>query len=88
MWRRLSARQNRSFDEAFSGVFGENPRALYGRFTAELTARSVAVDQALRRAAPADTGEIIQRLAWGTGDPAVSPDGRRVAVVIRAPRGA
>jgi hypothetical protein len=85
VWRRLSARQNRSFDEAFSGVFGENPRALYGRFTAELTARSVAVDQALRRAAPADTGEIIQRLAWGTGDPAVSPDGRRVAVVIRAP---
>ena len=85
VWRRLSARQNRSFDEAFTGVFGESPRALYGRFTSELTARSVAIEQTMRRAAPADTGEIIQRLAWSTGDPAISPDGQRVAIVLRSP---
>jgi Tol biopolymer transport system component len=85
VWRRLSARQNRTFDEAFTGVFGETPRALYGRFTTELTARSVAVEQAMRRAAPSDTGEIIQRLAWSTGDPAISPDGQRVAIVLRSP---
>jgi len=85
IWRRLSARQNRGFDEAFTGVYGESPRALYGRFTSELTARSVAIDSSLRRSAPADTGDIVQRLAWGTGDPAVSPDGRRVAIVLRSP---
>ena len=85
VWRRLSARQNRTFDEAFAGVYGESPRALYGRFSSELTARSVAIEQAMRRAAPADTGEIVQRLAWGTGDPAVSPDGQRVAIVLRSP---
>jgi len=85
IWRRLSARSNRTFDEAFIGVYGETPRALYGRFTTELTARSVAIEQAMRSSAPADTGEIIQRLAWSTGDPAISPDGRRVAIVLRSP---
>ena len=85
IWRRLSAVQNRTFDEAFAGVYGESPRALYGRFTSELTARSVAIEQTMRRAAPADTGEIVQRLAWSTGDPAVAPDGQRVALVLRSP---
>jgi len=41
VWRRLSARQNRSFDEAFAGVFGESPRAMYGRFTADVTGRAI-----------------------------------------------
>jgi len=85
IWRRLSAVQNRTFDEAFAGVYGESPRALYGRFTSELTARSVAIEQAMRRAAAADTGEIVQRLSWSTGDPAISPDGQRIALVLRSP---
>ncbi len=85
IWRRLSAVQNRTFDEAFSGVYGESARALYGRFTSELTARSVAIEQTMRRSAPGDTGEIVQRLAWSTGDPAISADGRRAAIVLRSP---
>jgi hypothetical protein len=85
VWRRLSAVQNRSFDEAFAGVYGESARALYGRFASELTARSVAIEQAMHAAAAADTGEIIQRLSWSTGDPAISPDGRRIAIVLRSP---
>ena len=84
IWRRLSARQNRTFDEAFTGVYGESPRALYGRFTSELTARSVAIEQTMRRTAPADTGEIVQRLAWSTGDPGIAPDGQRIAIVLRS----
>ena len=32
VWRRLSAKQTRSFDEAFTGVFGESPRTLYARY--------------------------------------------------------
>jgi hypothetical protein len=90
IWRRLTARQDRSFDEAFSGVFGESARALYGRFTAELTGASLDVERAVRAArvsdaADADSGAIVQRLAWGTGDPAISHDGRRVALVLRSP---
>jgi hypothetical protein len=83
LWRRMSAVQDRGFDEAFGGVFGESARVLYGRFSAELTAKAM-VAQRLTAAA-GDTGAVVQRLAWGTGDPAISPDGRRVAIVLRSP---
>jgi hypothetical protein len=83
LWRRLSARQNRTFDEAFVGVFGESPQALYGKFVADVTLKS---EEAARqiRAAGSDTGAIVQRLARGTGDPAISADGQRVVIVVRS----
>ena len=83
LWRRLSARQNRTFDEAFAGVFGESPRALYGRFTTDVTGKALEAEKLLQRAG-GDTGAIVQRLAWSTGDPAISRDGRRVALVVRS----
>jgi len=83
LWRRLSARQNRTFDEAFIGVFGESPQALYGRFVADLTEKSEEAAHQIRTAGP-DTGAIVQRLARSTGDPAISADGQRVAIVIRS----
>lgn len=83
VWRRLSAKQQRSFDDAFAGVYGESPRALYGRFSAELTSEAVAIERRLRAAGP-DSGAIVQRTSWSTGDPAISPDGRLVALVIRS----
>lgn len=84
VWRRLSARQNRTFDEAFSGVYGDSPAVLYGRFAAEVTAASFAAIHRAGTASVADTGEIVQRLARQTGDPAISPDGKRVALVVRS----
>ncbi|HEV8497587.1 MAG TPA: hypothetical protein VGQ56_12025 [Gemmatimonadaceae bacterium] len=84
LWRRLSARQNRTFDAAFAGVFGESPRAMYGRFSAELTGRSLEAERAIRAGSPSDTGEIVQRLSWSTGDPAISRDGRQIALVQRS----
>ena len=83
VWRRLSARQNRTFDEAFTGVYGESAAALYGRFTAELTMKSLDIAQTMA-AATNDTGTIVQRLARSTGDPAISTDGQRVAIVLRS----
>jgi Tol biopolymer transport system component len=83
VWRRLSAKQQRTFDQAFSGVYGESARNLYGRFTAELTADALAIERRLRAAA-ADTGAIVQRTSWSTGDPAISADGQRVALVLRS----
>jgi hypothetical protein len=85
VWRRLSARQNRTFDESFAGVFGESPRALYGRFTTELTGRSLDAERVIRSAGAGDTGEIVQRLSWSTGDPTISRDGQRIALVQRSP---
>jgi hypothetical protein len=83
LWRRLTARVNRSFDAAFAGVYGDSPALLYDRFRAEVTAAAVNVDRALVQTGVAD-GELIQHLSRGTGDPAISPDGHRVALVLRS----
>lgn len=82
VWRRLTARQVRSFDASFAGVYGDSPRTLYGRHVAELTRDAMAAKAELERAGLVE-GELIQRLAWHTGDPALSPDGEHVAVVLR-----
>jgi hypothetical protein len=81
LWRRMSARTDRGFVEAFAGVYGEAPDVLYGRFTAELTARAKAAETATRQS-QADTGRTIQHLARETGDPAISRDGGRVALML------
>src|SRR5258708_18033268 len=46
LWARMTARQRRSFDAAFSGVFGESPSRVYGQFGAELTANAIAAAKA------------------------------------------
>ncbi|HEY9450434.1 MAG TPA: hypothetical protein VIQ60_11855, partial [Gemmatimonadaceae bacterium] len=89
VWRRMSARRNRSFDEAFAGVFGGYPQDLYGRFTAELTGRALEAERDVHTAlgaSPPDSGvgRTVQALAWNTGGPAVSRDGSLVALVVRA----
>ena len=83
LWRRMSARTDRSFDAAFAGLYGDSPRALYGRFSAELTGKALQIEQTLRDSGLVE-GTLVQRLAWTTGDPAVSPDGKLVAVVLRS----
>jgi hypothetical protein len=79
VWARLTARQQRSFDAAFTGVFGDSPARLYGQFVAELTAASIAID----RPGELAEGELWQETTRGSGDPAVSPDGSLLAVVQR-----
>ena len=83
VWRRLTARTNRSFDEAFAGVYGDAPAVLYDRFRAEVTASAVAIDSALARQGLVE-GELVQHLSRATGDPAVSRDGQHVAIVLRS----
>ena len=82
LWRRMSARRDRTFDAAFAGVYGAGPAELYGRFTVDVTERALQARNALRAAGLA-VGDTVQRLNWGTGDPAVSPDGRQMAIVLR-----
>ncbi|HEX5972867.1 MAG TPA: hypothetical protein VFY85_13130, partial [Gemmatimonadaceae bacterium] len=54
LWRRTTAVTDRSFDEAFRGVYGETPADLYGRFVAEVTANALAIDRALGHAGLVD----------------------------------
>ena len=82
LWRRLTAKTDRSFGSAFAGVYGGSPSELYSRFTVELTADAVEIARALERQ-PRSEGELVQRLVRTTGDPAISPDGRFVALTIR-----
>jgi hypothetical protein len=96
LWRRMTARSKRSFNEAFTGVYGASPDELYGQFTAELThdaldARAGAPQQALLAARsdslPAEgEGELVQRLHWATGAPALSRDDSLMAMVLSDPR--
>ncbi len=82
VWRRLSARRNRSFVAAFSGVYGDSPAGLYGLHAAEITRDAMAAKAELERAGIVQ-GELVQRLTWATGDPAISPDGKRVVIALR-----
>ena len=83
LWARMTARQRRSFDNAFTGVFGESPERLYGRFSAELSENAMT----LRRAGGWREGELWQETSRGSGDPAVSPDGKDLAMVLRDAKG-
>ncbi|MEO5569115.1 MAG: hypothetical protein ABIR92_11515 [Gemmatimonadaceae bacterium] len=65
LWRRLSARNDRGFGDAFTGVYGEPPDVLYGRFASQLTADAIAMRD-LGRRTNADTGTTIQHLARET----------------------
>lgn len=85
LWRRMSAKQQRSFDEAFVGVFGDSPRVLYGLFAAELTTNAMQAAKQIHGMGMTDTGTVVQRLTWDTGDPAISLDGQRAAIVLRSP---
>ena len=74
LWARMTARQTRSFSQAFEGVFGDRPERLYGKFVAELTARPLP---------PSQEGELWQETSNASGEPAVSPDGKQLAIVLR-----
>ncbi|MEA2413356.1 MAG: hypothetical protein QOI58_13 [Thermoanaerobaculia bacterium] len=83
LWARMTARQRRSFDSAFTGVFGDTPQHLYGRFTAELSENAMTV----ARAGDWKDGELWQETTRGIGDPAISPDGTKLAMVLRNAKG-
>ncbi|MEO7038581.1 MAG: hypothetical protein ABI446_01215 [Gemmatimonadaceae bacterium] len=99
LWRRMSARVPRTFADAFTGVYGAPPDELYGIFAAELThdaldavaaregGRGGALLASATDTAGADEeGELVQRLHWATGAPALSRDDSLLALVRTDPQ--
>lgn len=84
LWRRMTAKQDRTFEAAFAGVFGEAPWVLYGRFVAEVTAQAMAAKQALAAQGLAQGG-LRQHQNWYVGAPALSRDGEKVALRLSSP---
>lgn len=82
VWRRMTARITRSFDASFAGVYGDAPATLYGLYTAALTRDAMEAKAALERAGLVQ-GTLVQHLSWGTGDPAISPSGEKLAITVR-----
>ncbi len=78
LWGRMTAKKERGFDVAFTGLFGEAPEILYGRFCAELTAAAVTAEQER----PEQVGERFADLTRGASTPTVSTDGKQLAAVI------
>lgn len=83
LWARMTAREIRSFEDAFEGVFGNDPATLYARFVAELTHEALRLE-ALR---PVDVDTLWQDLSSSTGSPSVSPSGDHVATILRPKNG-
>lgn len=75
LWRRMSARKNRSFEENFEGVFGEEPEVLYQRFCAEVTVAALAVETDVEE-------HVFLELEGWTGAPDVSPNGMKLAFMV------
>ncbi len=78
LWARMTARTPRGFDDAFRGVFGDNPADLYDRFRAELTWRALDAEHHTE----IQEGTLWQDLSWNTGAPAVSPDGQQLVLEL------
>jgi hypothetical protein len=85
LWARMTARQRRSFDDAFAGVFGGPPLELYSEFTVDVTGKAMTARMRLR-SADIVAGEMFQRLSTISADPAASPDGEMLAVTISPPQ--
>lgn len=84
LWRRATARKKRDFEEAFKGTFGDAPAVLYGRFVSELTYKAHQARETLERQGLAE-GTLVQHWNWGVGAPAISPDGKLLAVRRASP---
>ena len=87
VWARMSARENRGFDQAFEGIFGAPAEELYGLFVVDVMAQALEARGQLGAAGGLAEGTLFQRSTRALGDPAVSPDGAHLAFERREDTG-
>ncbi|TKB49869.1 hypothetical protein FCL40_06865 [Ferrimonas sediminicola] len=77
LWTRMAAREPRSFEQAFEGVFGQGPERLYRRFVAETTYQAMSQEA---QAQPETGGQWLEH-HWQLSPPTISPSGEQLAVI-------
>ncbi|MBN2381717.1 PD40 domain-containing protein [bacterium] len=80
LWKRMTARKNRSFRDAFSGVFQEPPDEIYGRFAAETTAQAIQLKHQIEQEGLRE-GTLWAKNYRNIGHPSLAPDGSLMALV-------
>lgn len=81
LWRRMTARKNRSFADSFTGVYGESPDELYGKFKAETIANAMNLKAAMEKEG-LNEGTVWIKQYQNLGNPSLSPDGSAMAVLM------
>ena len=77
VWTRLQAKQGRSFEEAFQGVFLESPEYLYQRFVAEYTYEIMAQEQKLGKS----SASLWYDASFDLSSPVVNADQTYIALI-------
>lgn len=77
VWTRVQAKERRSFEEAFEGVFLESPEYLYQRFIAEYTYEVMAEEQALGKS----ESTLWYNAQFDLSNLVLGPDQNRVAFI-------
>ncbi len=80
VWTRLRGKKNRSFENAFEGVFLDKPEYLYQRFVAEFTFDALAQQQQLKRTQP-NKPSIWLNAEYDMTAPTLSPNSKYLALV-------
>lgn len=83
VWTRVQAKERRTFEEAFEGVFLEHPEYLYQRFIAEYTYEVMAEEK--------EMGKTESKLWYNAGfdlsSPVLTPNQKQLAFIETNPKG-
>ncbi|OBP13349.1 hypothetical protein A5320_18730 [Rheinheimera sp. SA_1] len=77
VWTRLIAKKSRTFEQAFSGIYGVSPASLYQRFAAEYSFQALQQQRQL----PPLTAQLWHDSKGRQQAPALSPDRKMLALI-------
>ena len=80
VWTRWRAVKQRSFEQAFEGVFQDSAKHLYQRFVAEYTYSAMKKEQNF----PDNTSSLWLNLKGNVSAPSISPNGKYLAIVDKS----
>lgn len=83
VWTRVQAKERRTFEQAFEGVFLEHPEYLYQRFIAEYTYEVMAEEKEIGKT----ESKLWYNAAFDLSSPVLTPNQKQLAFVETNPKG-